>query len=82
MHSPDGISTLEFVVLSSLRTAQLMRGCTARVESSHKVIVTAQMEVAARLVVRDNDGLPGTSGDPVDYGPAAHLRDQLAKEDR
>ena len=51
VHNPDGIGTFEFIVVSSLRAAQLMRGCTPRVDSTHKRIVTAQMEVAAGLVV-------------------------------
>ena len=40
------------LVLSGLRAAQLMRGCTPRVVSAHKVITTAQMEVAEWKVVR------------------------------
>jgi DNA-directed RNA polymerase subunit K/omega len=51
MHPPVGMSMFEFVILSSLRAAQLTRGCTPRVESSHKIITTAQMEVAERKVV-------------------------------
>ena len=50
IQQPAGIGTFEFIVLSSLRAAQLMRGCTPRVASTHKRIVTAQMEVAARVV--------------------------------
>jgi DNA-directed RNA polymerase subunit K/omega len=46
------MSTFEFVVVSSLRAAQLTRGCTPRVESTHKIITTAQMEVAANKVSR------------------------------
>ena len=49
---PPGFNAFEFVVLSGLRAAQLMRGCTPRVESNHKVITTAQMEVAEWKVVR------------------------------
>jgi hypothetical protein len=40
----------EFVRLASLRTAQLMRGCTARVPASLKFTTTAQREVAARHI--------------------------------
>ena len=43
---PPGIGAFEFVVLTSLRAAQLTRGCRARVDGGHKVIVTAQCEVA------------------------------------
>lgn len=49
---PRDFSAFEFAVLAGLRTAQLMRGCTPRVESSHKLIMTAQIEVAAGRVVR------------------------------
>jgi hypothetical protein len=48
---PAGTSALEFAVVSSLRAAQLMRGCTPRIESTHKLITTAQMEVAAGKIV-------------------------------
>ena len=49
---PPGFNQFEFVVLSGLRAAQLMRGCTPRVVRAHKVITTAQMEVAEWKVVR------------------------------
>ncbi len=47
-----GIGTFEFIVLSSLRAAQLMRGCTPRVDATHKRMVIAQMEVASGEIVR------------------------------
>jgi DNA-directed RNA polymerase subunit K/omega len=49
------VTVFEFVVLAGLRAAQLMRGCTPRVEGAHKVIMTAQLEVAAGKVVRALD---------------------------
>ena len=49
---PAGTNAFEFVVVSGLRAAQLMRGSVPRVEIAHKVITTAQLEVAAGLVVR------------------------------
>lgn len=49
-----GIGAFEFVKLSSLRAAQLMQGCTARVPECHKRTTTAQREVAEGKVV----GLP------------------------
>jgi DNA-directed RNA polymerase subunit K/omega len=52
VNRPAGTSALEFAVVSGLRAAQLMRGCTPRIESTHKVITTAQMEVAAGKIVR------------------------------
>ena len=52
INRPPDVSAFEFVVLAGLRAAQLMRGCTPRVESTHKVIMTAQIEVAAGKVVR------------------------------
>jgi DNA-directed RNA polymerase subunit K/omega len=42
----------EFAVVSSLRAAQLMRGCTPRVTTIQKTIMTAQLEVAAGKVAR------------------------------
>lgn len=49
---PVGTNAFEFVIVSSLRAAQLMRGCTPRVASTHKTIMTAQLEVAAGKVGR------------------------------
>jgi DNA-directed RNA polymerase subunit K/omega len=43
---PVHMNAFEFVVISSLRAAQLMRGCTPRVTTSQKMIMTAQLEVA------------------------------------
>jgi DNA-directed RNA polymerase subunit K/omega len=48
---PDRMNAFEFVVLSSLRAAQLHRGCTPRVEESNKVAVTAQHEIAEKKVL-------------------------------
>ena len=60
MHHPPGMTGFEFAVMSGLRAAQLLRGCTPRVASTHKLIVTAQMEVAAGLIERAPDAiLPG-----------------------
>ena len=56
---PAGFNAFEFVVLSGLRAAQLMRGCTPRVERSHKVITTAQREIAEWKVVRAANALVG-----------------------
>jgi len=49
---PYGTNPFEFVVVSALRAAQLMRGCTPRVPVGYKHIVTAQLEVAAGKVAR------------------------------
>jgi DNA-directed RNA polymerase subunit K/omega len=43
---PAGLGTFEFVVLATLRAAQLMRGCRPRVDGIHKAAVIAQLEVA------------------------------------
>ena len=48
---PSDMNAFEFVVLSTLRVSQLLRGCTPRVEQSAKVAVTAQQEVADRKVL-------------------------------
>ena len=52
VHRPSASGAFEFVVVSGLRAAQLMRGSRPRVEGSHKVITTAQLEVAAGKVAR------------------------------
>ena len=58
---PYGSNPFEFVVVSALRAAQLMKGCTPRVPPGYKHIVTAQLEVAAGLVSRVVDP-PGPEG--------------------
>jgi hypothetical protein len=40
------MGAFHFSVLSTLRAAQLLRGCTPRVEGLHKYTVIAQCEVA------------------------------------
>jgi len=44
------MGSFEFVVVASLRAAQLTRGCTSRVTEVHSTAVTAQLEVAAGKV--------------------------------
>ena len=41
----------EFIVLSSPRAAQLIKGCTPRVPASHKRTTTALHEVAGGKVI-------------------------------
>jgi hypothetical protein len=48
---PSGLGMFEFTVLSGLRAAQLIQGCTPRVVTAHKHTVTAQLEVAGGKVV-------------------------------
>ncbi len=43
---PSGSNAFEFVVVSALRTHQLMSGCLPRVSGLHKPAVIAQLEVA------------------------------------
>ena len=57
---PAGTSAFEFVVMSSLRAAQLMKGCLPRVEARHKATQTAQLEVATGKVLKSHDGHGGT----------------------
>ena len=59
VHHPVSIGTFEFVIISSLRAAQLMRGCRPRVLSTHKRTITAQLEVAAGEIVRLPATIPG-----------------------
>lgn len=69
MSVPSHMGAFEFVVLASLRTAQLMRGCIARVPTAHKHAVTAQREVSAGKVT--NTGK--TAGSPGAGARAAAL---------
>jgi len=55
---PVHMNPFEFVIVSSLRAAQLMRGCIPRIVSTQKVIMTAQLEVAAGLVSMSDPELP------------------------
>jgi DNA-directed RNA polymerase subunit K/omega len=59
VHRPEGSNPFEFIVVSSLRAAQLMRGCTPLVDPASRAITTAQLEVAAGKVARiPNEDLP------------------------
>lgn len=49
---PLEMNGFEFAVVSALRAAQLIRGCTPRVTGSQKLIMTAQIEVATGKVAR------------------------------
>jgi DNA-directed RNA polymerase subunit K/omega len=44
------MTRFEFVRVATLRAAQLMRGCTARVPARAKAVVTARWEVAGGYV--------------------------------
>ena len=47
IHRPQGMGAFQFVVLATLRAAQLMKGCRPRVERGvHKSTIIAQVEVA------------------------------------
>jgi DNA-directed RNA polymerase subunit K/omega len=59
VHRPTEFAAFEFAVLAGLRAGQLARGCAPRVTGADKIIVTAQMEVAAGKVVRQIKGEPG-----------------------
>lgn len=62
---PADMNAFEFVVVSALRAAQLQRGCTARVERSEKIAVTAQDEVAQRKVRSSRGVVPAVMGSIV-----------------
>lgn len=49
---PVEMNGFEFAVVSSLRAAQLIRGCTPLVAGGQKLIMTAQIEVASGKVAR------------------------------
>jgi hypothetical protein len=58
IHRPSNTNAFEFVRVASLRAAQLMRGCSPRVPSGIRSIVTAQLEVAADTVRADYREVP------------------------
>jgi DNA-directed RNA polymerase subunit K/omega len=45
-------NSFEFVMIASLRSQQLQRGCTPRVSGNHKRTTIAQMEIVAGKVAR------------------------------
>jgi hypothetical protein len=47
---PAHLGAFQFVVLASLRAAQLVNGSTPRVEPGREHIITAQLEVAGEMV--------------------------------
>ena len=49
---PPAVGAFQFVVLATLRAAQLTRGCLPKVVSTHKHTVTAQVEVAEGKVTQ------------------------------
>ncbi|MFN7916094.1 MAG: hypothetical protein U0Q55_12215 [Vicinamibacterales bacterium] len=70
---PAGLGGLEFAVLSSLRAAQLVRGCVPHIDSgNHKKTTTAQMEVAQLKVQRATAITPDAFVEPeiVEIVPA------------
>ncbi len=52
---PADIGAFQFVKLTALRAAQLMRGCRPRVDGTHKPIVIAHFEVAEGKVTQATD---------------------------
>ena len=55
---PQDANPFTYVIVASLRAAQLMRGCVPRVEAHAKAIVTAQREVSAGMVSQEEDATP------------------------
>jgi DNA-directed RNA polymerase subunit K/omega len=53
---PAAVGAFEFVVLSALRAAQLLRGCLPIIDpGDHRPTVTAQLEVAGGHVMNTGD---------------------------
>jgi len=50
---PAGVGAFQFVVLASLRTVQLTRGCRPRLDGDHKHTVMAQLEVSHGKVIQE-----------------------------
>ena len=56
---PAHFNTFEFVVVSALRTKQLLSGCVPLLPGTHKPSAMAQMEVAAGRVARSHGSPEG-----------------------
>ena len=57
---PKGTNPFEFIVVSGQRAAQLMRGCTPKVDTGHKLVSKAQLEVASGIIkALDREDLSG-----------------------
>jgi hypothetical protein len=75
---PPGVGAFQFVVLATLRAAQLMRGSRPKVDGIHKATVIAQLEVSAGFVTQVStlpDAMSGPAsvgGVPIDDAPAVH----------
>ena len=69
IHRPPGVGAFQFVVLSTLRAAQLLRGCRPRVDGIHKAIVIAQVEVAEGKVTQLIESL-SVAGEPAETSEA------------
>ena len=69
---PRGVGAFQFVVLATLRAAQLTRGCRPKVDGLHKATVIAQLEVSAGIVTQVftlSDAMSGpatTGGAPIE----------------
>ena len=66
---PPGVGAFQFVVLATLRVAQLRRGCRPKVDGLHKATVIAQLEVSAGIVTQVIT-LPDAMSGPATIGGA------------
>ena len=55
---PLEMGSFEFVVIASLRVAQLVRGCTPRVTGTHQRSTTALLEVSEGRVTALANAIP------------------------
>jgi DNA-directed RNA polymerase subunit K/omega len=62
---PPGVGAFQFAVLAGLRAAQLIRGCRPRIDGMHKVIMTAQFEIAEGKVAEMVEPQVPVVPDPV-----------------
>jgi DNA-directed RNA polymerase subunit K/omega len=74
---PPGVGLFEFTVLATMRAQQLIRGCKPRVVVEGKLTTVAQLEIAAGVVARLDEGaLHGSShASPPSPGLEAHRPD-------
>ena len=68
VNRPETLNSFEFIVIAALRTAQLMRGCVARVPVGHKPTTTAQLEIIAGKVFKTPRLMPVSDAPHVHDG--------------
>ena len=75
---PAGVGAFQFVILATLRAAQLIRGCRPKVGGMHKATILAQLEVSegkvTQLFTQPQALTAPIGGAPIEVVPALVYR--------